>query len=90
MSNNALCEAMSKIFSGKGGSVRFAIFGISLLGIIGAIVESNYSLEGSTSDGKAFTLKPSAGVPSEDNTFASTETPDQENAEPIDTTFPSE
>lgn len=90
MKNEALFEALGKIFSGKGGSIRSAIFGIGLLGIIGAIIESNYTLEGSTSDGKSFSLKPSTDVPSEDTSAESGDISEQEDSEPLETAQPSE
>lgn len=89
MKNDALFEALGKIFSGKGGSIRTAIFGIGLLGIIGAIIESNYTLEGSTSDGKSFSLKPSTVEPSEDTNSESTARSEQEDVEPVETSQPS-
>ena len=90
MKNDALFEALGKVFSGRGGSIRFAIFGIGLLGIIGAIIESNYILEGNTSDGKSFSLKPSTGVPSVDTNAESGAMPEQEDAEAVETAQPSE
>lgn len=58
--NNESClwDAMSKIFSGKGGSIRSAIAAVIILGVVGEIIYNGYALEGETKDGCKLAVKP--------------------------------
>lgn len=55
---DSLWDTFKAIFSGSGGTVRMAISGIGILGFVGAVVESKYQVEGNTSNGDRFFIKP--------------------------------
>ena len=37
-------NGLTKIFTGNGGTIRFAIAGVTILGIVGTVVEHNYGV----------------------------------------------
>ena len=37
-------NGLTKIFTGNGGTIRFAIAGVTILGIVGTVVELNYGV----------------------------------------------
>lgn len=52
-------KATSDIFTGKGGTTRFAILAILMLTVFDGFFGSKYELSGGSSNGITFCLKPS-------------------------------
>ena len=52
-------KTMSDIFTGKGGTTRFAIAAIVMLTVLDGFFGNKYELSGGNSNGSTFCLKPS-------------------------------
>ena len=53
-------KAMADIFSGKGGTIRLAIFGSLFSAVIYEILDSKYDLSAKTSSGASISLTPAS------------------------------
>ena len=51
-------NGLTKIFTGNGGTIRFAIAGVTILGIVGTVVEHNYGVSGGSGNGRFFSFHP--------------------------------
>ena len=58
MNNTNIWDAITKIFTGKGGCIKMAIVAAISLGIAGEIIENNYEAGGKTTDGRTFKIRP--------------------------------
>lgn len=55
-------NGLTKIFTGNGGTIRFAIAGVTILGIVGTVVEHNYGVSGGSGNGRFFSFHPLGAV----------------------------
>ena len=55
-------NGLTKIFTGNGGTIRFAIAGVTILGIVGTVVEHNYGVSGGSGNGRFKSAHPLGAV----------------------------
>lgn len=58
MNNTNIWDAITAIFTGKGGCIKMAIVAAIGLGIAGEIIENNYEAGCETKDGRTFKIRP--------------------------------